>query len=107
MSVFRKLTEEEQKALGLANLDVLLSSRASEETLAALSGLVSKDSTLEELGEILTEININTSEITNPESETNEKLGSVDFNTDDTRKTLQLMAEQLEDIKNLLKLILS
>ena len=36
MTVFRKLTEEEQAQLGLNNLDVLLSTRSSEDTLTSV-----------------------------------------------------------------------
>lgn len=41
MTVFRDLTEEEQAQLGLNNLDVLLSSRASEETLISVLQAIS------------------------------------------------------------------
>lgn len=41
MTVFRKLTEEEQAQLGLSNLDVLLSTRASESTLQAVLAAIS------------------------------------------------------------------
>jgi len=57
MSLFRDLNEEEQKALGLANLDVLLSTRASEVTLLSVLNQVAKDNTLDEIVEVLNTIN--------------------------------------------------
>lgn len=38
---------------------------------------------------------------------TSEKATEIELNTGDTKQALVFMAEQLEDIKNLLKLILS
>lgn len=60
MTVFRKLTEEEQQKLGLSNLDVLLSTRASEETLRLVQSLInsieSKVSTEEKQDAIISTI---------------------------------------------------
>lgn len=103
MGVFRDLTDEEQKKLGLANLDVLLSSRASEQTLATLVSRAAKDQTLKDVEEILNLI-LTQAKTEAPKEST---LSSVDLTTAESRVILKSITSELMEIKNLLKLILS
>ncbi len=101
MSVFRKLTDEEQQKLGLANLDVLLSTRASEVTLLSVLDQVAKDNTLEQIVEALSLLSTSNSNDSTVVKE------SVDSSSQVIATHLRMIIELQKEQNNLLKLILS